>query len=139
MKYIQDNFDTLSEFDKEDVQSLCRTLRKDSNNPMTIGPIIEKRLIIAACLSKHYSLTRMLLNSTLIDRPRLKHFGQYMTMMRELKDQDTTDLEKVRQKYSIIKFMEDFPVYLKTQISVRGIPLSYVIRELDAPAPLNAL
>ena len=59
-----DNFDTLSEFDKEDVQSLCRTLRKDSNNPMTIGPIIEKRLMIAAILSKHYLLMGRPLNST---------------------------------------------------------------------------
>ena len=35
--------------------------------------------------------------------------------------------------------MEDTPLYLKTQIGVRGVPLSYVIRDADAPVPLTAL
>ena len=35
--------------------------------------------------------------------------------------------------------MEDYPIYLKTQIGVRGVPLSYVIRENDAASALEAL
>ena len=36
------NFDTLAKYKKEDVQSLCRTLCKDTTSPMIIGPIVEK-------------------------------------------------------------------------------------------------
>ena len=79
------------------------------------------------------------LNAQTLNRPRLKHFGQYIEMMKELKDQDRPELEKVGQKYSISKFMEDFPIYFKSQIGVRGFPLSYVIRTDDAPAALEAL
>ena len=35
-------FDVLAEYDKDDVNSLCRTLRKDPTTPMIIGPIVEK-------------------------------------------------------------------------------------------------
>ena len=35
--------------------------------------------------------------------------------------------------------MEDFPLYLKTKIGVRGVPLSYVICEEDTPLALEPL
>ena len=134
-----DSFATLSEYDKDDVVSLCRTLRKDSTNPMVIGPIVEKRLIQAASLSKHYDLMTRTLNATNLSKNRLSTYGKHMDMLEELKKKKNPELEKVGQKYSVTKFLEDFPLYLKTQIGVRGVPLSYVIREVDAPAPLEAL
>ena len=36
-----DSFSAMTEYNKEDVKSLCRTLRKDATAPMEIGPIVE--------------------------------------------------------------------------------------------------
>ena len=65
-----DGFQTLSKYKKEDVQSLCCTLRKSSNNPMVIGPIVEKRLLWAASLAKHYVWLTRPLSSTNLSRKK---------------------------------------------------------------------
>ena len=78
-------------------------------------------------------------NDTNLSKARVLHHGKFMELMEKVKESKTPALEKVGQKYAISKLMEDFPLYLKTQIGVRGVPLSYVIRETDAPAPLTAL
>ena len=106
---------------------------------MTIGPIVEKRLLHAASLSKFYTWMNRPVNATSLSKNRLSNHGDYMKLLEELKGKDKPDLEKVGQKYSIIKLMEDFPLYLQTQIGVRGVPLSYIIREHDAPAPVEPL
>ena len=133
------NFDTLAEYKKEDVQSLCRTLRKDTTSPMTIGPIVEKRLIIACALADIYSLISRSITQTSLSNQRLRHFGKYMEVMKAMKDRDHPELEKVGSKYPVVKFMEDLPTFLKSEIGVRGVPLIYVIREQDAPEPLDTL
>ena len=134
-----DSFDTLADYDKDNVQSLIRTLKKHNTNPLTIRPIVEKRLIQGASLSKYYKLMTRTSNATSLSRARIRNHGTYMELLAELKKKENPDLEKVGQHYSIMKLMEDFPLYLKTQIGVRGVPLSYVIREHDAPATLSTL
>ena len=62
------NFDTLAEYKKEDVQSLCHTLCKDTTAPMTIGLIVEKRLIIACALTNIYSLITSSLSQITLSR-----------------------------------------------------------------------
>ena len=134
-----DGFAALPEYSKEDIQSLVRTLKKDATAPMTIGPIVEKRLKQAACLSKHYQWFNRTLTATNLSKTRLHSHGQFMELIDKINDKETPALEKVGQKYAISKLMEDFPLYLKTQIGVRGVPLSYVIRDTDAPVPLEGL
>ena len=90
-----DSFETLAEYDKDDVASLCCAIRKDNANPMAIGPIVEKRLVYAANLAKHYTFYNRPLTAITLNRERIKHFCQYMNMMDELKKQDNPDLEKV--------------------------------------------
>ena len=38
-----------------------------------------------------------------------------------------------------VLYLDQIQLYLKTQIGVRGVPLSYVIRDHDAPAALSTL
>ena len=70
-----DSFATMPEYNKDDVKSLCRTLRKDANAPIEIGPIVEKRLYQAVCLATHYDLMNRPLNSTNLSRACLSHHG----------------------------------------------------------------
>ena len=132
-------FDVLPDYDKEDVNSLCRSLRKDATSPMVIGPIVEKRLIIACDLASQYLLPNRDINQDTLNKARLRHFGKYSDVMDVLKKKDRPEPEKVGAKYTVTKFMEDFPTYLKSQIGVRGVPLIYVIRDDDTPDPLDAL
>ena len=132
-------FDVLAEFDKEDVNSLCRTLRKDATSPMVIGPIVEKRLIIACALASQYLLMNRAIDQNTLSKKRLQHFGKYMDVMEVLKKRDRPEPEKVGPKYTVTKFMEDLPTYLKGEIGVRGVPLIYVIRDNDTPDPLDGL
>ena len=126
-----DSFAAMTEYNKEDVKSLCRTLRKDATTPMEIGPIVEKRLAQACFFSIHYDLLTRANNATNLSKARVLHHGKFMELMEKVKESKTPALEKVGQKYAISKLMEDFPLYLKTQIGVRGVPLSYVIRERE--------
>ena len=90
-----DSFDTLSEYSKEDVNSLCRTLKKSPTNPMEIGPIVEKRLIHAASLAKRYDDMGRNLTASNLSRSRLKFYGQILDMVDALKEEDCPELEKV--------------------------------------------
>ena len=132
-------FDTLPEYDKDDVNSLCRSLRKDSTSPLVIGPIVEKRLIIACALANLYTLISRGCNATTLSKARLRHYGKYMEVLEALKKNERPEPEKVGAKYPVTKFMEDLPTYLKSKIGVRGVPLIYVIRDNDTPEPLDAL
>ena len=80
-----DLFATLAEYNKEDVQSLVCTLKKDNTNPMTIGPIVKKRLIPLASLSKFYTWMTRTVNSTSLSKNRLSDHGDYMNLLEELK------------------------------------------------------
>ena len=80
-----DSFETLAEYDKDDVASLCRAIRKDNANLMPIGPILEKRLVYASSLAKHYTFYNRPLTDVSLNRERIKHVGEYMNMMDELK------------------------------------------------------
>ena len=98
-----DSIDTLSKYDKDNVASLCRVIRKGNANHMAIGPIVEKRLVYAANLAKHYTSYNRPLTATTLNRKCIKHFDEYIKTIDELKKQDNPELEKVNQKYSITK------------------------------------
>ena len=108
-----DSFAAMSEYNKEDVKSLCRTLRKDVTTPMEIGPIVEKRLAQACSLRIHYDLLTRANNSTNLSKARILHHGKFMELMEKVKETKTPALEKVGQKYAISKLMEDFPPILE--------------------------
>ena len=90
-----DLFATLAEYDKEDVKSLVCTLKKDNANPMTIGPIVKKRLVHAASLTKFYTWMHRTVNTTSLSKNRLSDHGDYMKLLEELKGKDKPDLEKI--------------------------------------------
>ena len=90
-----DAFATMPEYDKEDVKSLCRTLRKDATAPMEIGPIVEKQLSQAVSLATHYTLMNRPLNATNLSKARLSHHGKYMELIEKIKDKKTPELEEV--------------------------------------------
>ena len=81
-----DSFAAMTEYNKEDVKSLCRTIRKDSTSPMEIGPIIEKRLAQACSLSVHYYLMTRANNATNLSKARVVHHGKFIDLLEKIKE-----------------------------------------------------
>lgn len=77
-------------------------------------------------------------DGTSLSLPRLKHFDQHKKIVKDHKD-PTDDTPKVSKTYHISKALDMLPNYLRSKLGVRGVALSYVIRELETPPALEQL
>ena len=147
---LQDITD-LVEFDDDGIKSLCSSVRKpgglidDPNNPgrhianpgFNIPAICEKRLKLACYAAKSYALIGRTINQDSLSRARLKLFEQHRKLIEEHDDPDK--MPSVDKSFGIIKAMDLLPSHLRDRLGVRKIPLSYVIHDEVAPAPIGHL
>ena len=107
-----DDFQTMPDYKTEDVKKMVTALRKGTGQmpdplnpgafvnatPMTVSPIVEKRLSYACTLAKFYQIMSRTIDADTLNRARITNFGDYFEMMKELKLQDVPALEPVGQK-----------------------------------------
>ena len=141
----------LVEFDDDGIKSVCSSVRKpgglidDPNNPgqhivnpgFNIPAICEKRLKVACYAAKSYALIGRTINQDGLNRDRLKLFEQHRKLIKEHNDPDK--MPSVDKSFGIIKAMDLLPSHLRDRLGVRKVPLSYVIRDDEAPAPIGNL
>ena len=139
----------LAEFGKDDITTLCTSVRKPGGtivdpadatrtipNPgQSIPSMCETRLILAAYGASIYTLIdRLPILPNMLSRTWLKQFKLHKDMV----DNHTSpeDLPEISKNFGIMKFIDQFPAYLREMNGVQGIPLSYVIRVNENPPPV---
>ena len=147
-----DSFDALVDFNKDDIKSLCSTVRKpggtieDPNdntrqisNPGTSIPAIsEGRLQLCAYVTGIYKRIGRTVDATTLSRNRLTEFKYHKEVVDNHDDPDS--MPPISKTFGIMKMLEHFPTYLESKLGASGISLAYVIREdAVAPVPLPGL
>ena len=139
------SMEDLAEFDKDDIVTLCTSVRKpgglitDPNNILrqitnpgtSIPSICESRLILAAYGARMYTMIGRAVTSDSLSRARLREFKLYRDMVDNHTSPDS--LPEVNKSFGIMKFLDQFPAYLRECKGVSGVPLSYIIREHSVP------
>jgi hypothetical protein len=144
-----DSFDSLVDFDKDDIKSLCSTVRKPGgmivdlndrnrniNNPRTSIPAIaEGRLQLCAYAATIYQRIGREVNVATLSRDRLTEFKHHKEAVDNHDDPDS--MPPISKTFGIMKMLEHFPTYLESKLGTSGVALAYVIRESEArPVPL---
>lgn len=132
-----DSFDTMAELEDDDVKTLFNAARK-ATPPMLVSAIIEKRTKLACYGAKLYTTIGRDVNGTSLSLRRLKQLELHKKIVKEHKD-PSEGIPKVSKTYSIDKALDTLPNYLRSKIGVRGVALSYVIREVETPPALEPL
>ncbi len=144
-----DNFNALVDFNKDDIKSLCSTVRKPgglmedpndntrqiSNPGTSIPAIAESRLQICAYGSRIYKRIGRNVDATTLSKNRLTEFKYHKEAVDNHDDPDS--MPPISKTFGIMKMLEHFPTYLESKLGTSGVPLAYVIRERAlAPVPL---
>jgi hypothetical protein len=147
-----DGFDAFVDFDKDDIKSLCSTVRKPGgtivdpndaarqiNNPGTSIPAIsEGRLQLCAYGAGLYKRIGREVNAQSMSRRRLTKFKYHKEVVENHDDPDS--MPPISKTFGIMKMLEHFPTYLESKLGASGVSLAYVIRDnAVAPVPLPNL
>ena len=62
-----DTFNSMSDFEDDDVKTLVSGVRKDATNPIPVNAIMEKRLRLACYRARKYSMISRTANETLLN------------------------------------------------------------------------
>ncbi len=143
------DFDALIDFNKDDIKSLCSTVRKPGgtvvdpndntrtvNNPgMSIPAISESRLQLAAYGAAIYRKIGRRVDATTLSKNRLTEFKLHKEAVDNHDDPDS--MPPISKTFGIMKMLEHFPTYPESKLGTSGVSLAYVIRETElAPIPL---
>ena len=147
-----DSFESMMDFSKEDIKSLCSSIRKpgglvvDPNdadrqvqNPgLSIPAIAESRLITCAYGANIYKRIGREATAVTLSKTRL---AEFKTHRETVKDHDDPDgLPPISKTYGIMKLLEHFLTYLESRLGMNSIALAYMIQENATPAlPLPGL
>ena len=141
-----------AEFDKEDIETLCASVRKPGGsiaNPNAgiagqpavipnpghaIPAICEKRLILAAFTAKIYRSIGRVINQNSMNRERLKQFEAHRLLIEE--HDDPEKLPVVSKTMGIVKAMDMVPSHLRERLGITKVALSYIIRPEAVPGPI---
>ena len=141
LKYIEnglDDFGSMAELDDDDIKIMMNGIRKDPEDPTPINAIMEKRTKIACYGAKMYTLIGRPITAEALSLTRIKTIDIHKHIVKEQKD-PKEDIPKVSRSYTIDKALDAFPTYLRSIIGVRGVALSYVVREGDTVQALGPL
>lgn len=131
-----DSFAAFRNFEDDDVKTLATAVRKDNNVP--INAIIEKKMKLACYGARTYAMISRPVDSDSLSSSRLRELEIHKKVVKDHKD-PVSDITKVSKSYSIDKALDTLPNFLRSKFGVRGVALSYVIREVETPPALNAL
>ena len=116
----------LEEFEDEDVKTMMNGARKDTNNPIVISAIIEKRIRLACYGARVYTYIGRVVDQDSLSLRRLKVFEQHRKIIKDHKD-PTDKTPKVSKTFVIGKVLDILPNFLHSRIGVRGVALTYII------------
>jgi len=133
-----DSFAAMDDFEDEDIKTLVSSVRKDSTNPVQVNAIMEKKLKIACFGAKIFKMISRPVDGTSLNNGRLKELEAHKKIVKDHKD-PTDDIAKVTKTYSIDKALDTLPNFLRSKIGVKGVALSYVIRDEVTPPALRPL
>ena len=147
--------------DDDGIKTLCQNVRKPAGTiphpewraasstrqnqlpPMipkpgtSIPSICEQRLQIAAYGAKIYSSIGRPITTGSLNRERLREFRKHMDMVNNHTEPDS--LPELSKTFTIQKFLDQLPTYLRELLGTSKVALSYIIRENDPPVPLPPL
>ena len=141
--------DDFVEFTEEDIQTLCQSVRKPGGtivNPAgavvpnpgySISAISEKRMKTASYAATVYDLIGRAIDHQSMSRDRLKQFEVHKQLVDD--HEDPEKMPVISRNFGIVKAMDQLPTHLREHLGVVKVPLTYVIREQEAPAALSIL
>ena len=158
-----DDLADLYELSEDDgIKTLCANVRKPSGTipdpnweepdpnprnataPMiarignSIPAICEQRLTLAAYGAKLYHTVGRQVTSATLSRSRLRELKNHKTMVDNHNEPES--LPEISKSYTIMKFLDQFPTYLREMLGVSKVALSYVVRDdPDPPMPIAPL
>ena len=133
-----DSFNSMSDFEDEDVKTLVSGVRKNATNPISVNAIMEKKLKVACFGARLYTMISRTVDSSSLNTRRLREIEDHKKIVKDHKD-PTDDIAKVTKTHSIDKALDTLPNFLRSKLGVRGVALSYVIRDESTPPALEAL
>ena len=103
----------------------------------SIPTICEQRLTIAAYGAKIYRSIGRQITTASLNRERLREFQQHYEMIQNHTEPDS--LPELSKTFTVQKYLDQLPTYLREMLGVNKVSLSYVIREselvpIDPPA-----
>ena len=144
-------FSDFAEFDKEEIETLCASVRKPGGtipNPAAgagapatipnpghnIPAICEKRLVSAAYTAVIYDMIGRTVTQVSLSRTRLKKFDEHKLLISQ--HEDPEKLPVVSKSFGIMRAMDLVPSHLRERLGVRKVALSYIIRDVVNPPPI---
>ena len=144
-----DTFTSFLDFTKEDIKTLCNSIRKPGgviagrgrnavdvpNNGLHVPAIAETRLAWATYAAKYYhTIARPITSETMS-----WDYIQYFNSLKEERDNHTApeSMQKLSAKISIMKWINLFEEHLSSVLGVRKVPLQYIIRDTVDPVNIN--
>ena len=144
-------------FSKDDIKTLCSSVRKpggtipnpDANavangapanipNPgLHIPAICEARLIDAAYTAQIYDMIGRTINANSLAAALISEFKIHRKLVKDHKEPEA--IKPISKSFTIMKALDLLPGHFREMIGVRGVALSYVIRETVNPGPVPAL
>ena len=143
-----DTFDSFLDFSKDDIKTLCNSIRKPGgmiagvglaaatvNNGLHVPAIAETRLAWAAYAAQYYSMIDRPINS----RTMSWNYIQYFNSLKEERDNHTPPdtIPKLSSKITIMKWINLFEEHLSSVLGVRKVPLQYIIRDNVNPVGID--
>ena len=143
-----DTYNAFLDFSKEDIKTLCNSIRKPGgmipargrnaatvNNGLHVPAIAETRLAWAAYAAQYYNMIERPINAESMSW----NYIQYFNSLKEERDNHTPpeSMPKLSSKISIMKWINLFEEHLSSVLGVRKVPLQYVIRDTAIPAPIE--
>ena len=137
-------------YDGDGIKTLCSNVRKPGGtieDPTYVGPgpapriprpgrsiptVCEKRLTQAAYGAKLYASIERNVDTANLNRARLRQFKLHLDMVTNHEEPDS--LPSISKAFTVVKFLDQLPTYLRELHGVSQVSLSYLIRE-DATPP----
>ena len=143
-------------YDNKGIKTLCSNVRKPGGtipDPGHVGagpaPRIprpgrsiptacENRLNMAAYGAMIYSSISRDVDTINLNRARLRHFKRHLDMVENHKEPD--ELAAISKSFTVVKFLDQLPTYIRELHGVSKVSLAYLIRETPIPTiPLPPL
>ena len=103
-----DSFNSMSDFEDEDVKTLVSGVRKNATNPISVNAIMEKKLKVACFGARLYTMISRTVDSSSLNTRRLREIEDHKKIVKDHKD-PTDDIAKVTKTHSIDKALDTLP------------------------------
>ena len=100
----------------------------------SIPSICEQRLTIAAYGAKIYRSIGRQITTASLNRERLREFQRHYEMIKNHTEPDS--LPELSKTFTVQKYLDQLPTYLREMLGINKVPLAYVIRE-SSHEPIN--